>query len=323
MKISFITTVYNEEKTIERFLDSLMVQSKKPDEVIIVDGGSKDDTLSKISNFKFLISNKKVKILTKRGNRSIGRNEAIRKATGDIILCSDAGNILDKNWVKNITDPFFKDPSTSLRMTSGVDVVAGYYQGLAKNIFQKCVTPYALVMPDKVNPDTFLPATRSIAFTKAIWKKVGGFNEKLSHNEDYAFAKKLKKIVANIVFKKNAIVYWLPRNTFKEAFIMFFRFAYGDAEAKIFRPKVALVFFRYLVALFIVFSLLSQAFLLLGFCLLLLIVYSMWSILKNYRYVNDWRAIFYLPALQVTADAAVISGTLLGIISLWGTQNRR
>ena len=97
-------------------------------------------------------------------------------------------------------------------------------------------------MPDKVNPDNFLPATRSIAFTKSIWKKVGGFDEKYSHNEDYVFANKLKESNAKIVFAKDAVVHWLPRNSFKQAFVMFFRFALGDAESNLWRSKVLLLY---------------------------------------------------------------------------------
>jgi glycosyltransferase involved in cell wall biosynthesis len=50
MKISFITTVFNEEKTIDRFFESLLGQTKAPDEIVIVDGGSTDDTLKVIHN---------------------------------------------------------------------------------------------------------------------------------------------------------------------------------------------------------------------------------------------------------------------------------
>ena len=55
MKISFVTTVFNEEKTINKLLDSIKKQTVYPDEVIIVDGGSTDNTLSVISNFQFPI----------------------------------------------------------------------------------------------------------------------------------------------------------------------------------------------------------------------------------------------------------------------------
>lgn len=309
MKISFITTVFNEEKTIKQFLSSVFSQTKSPNEIIVVDGGSNDETISSIKlSIKGKHKDLKIKILTKKGNRSVGRNEAIRHATGDVIVCSDSGNILDKNWVKHITEPF---------KNRNVSVVAGYYEGIAENVFQKCVIPYTLVMPDKVDPHNFLPATRSVAFTKKIWEKVGGFNEKLSHNEDYAFAKKLRDEKARIVFRKDAIVYWLPRNTLKQTYIMFLRFAYGDAEARIWRPKVVFLFIRYfLFLLLLVLSIVLHAYMFLEFFIFLLILYIIWAIAKNYRYVNDVRAFFWLPVLQFTADFAVVEGTIGGIFSL-------
>ena len=108
MKISFITTIYNEEKTIKIFFDSLLSQSKLPNEILIVDGMSTDQTVAKIKSYESKIKKKKIKftLLIKKGNRSVGRNEAIKNATGEIIVCSDAGNILDKNWLKNISAPF-------------------------------------------------------------------------------------------------------------------------------------------------------------------------------------------------------------------------
>ncbi|MBC7334070.1 MAG: glycosyltransferase, partial [Actinobacteria bacterium] len=50
-KVSFITTVYNEEKSVIPFLESLFSQEVLPEEVVIVDGGSNDSTLRLILNF--------------------------------------------------------------------------------------------------------------------------------------------------------------------------------------------------------------------------------------------------------------------------------
>src|SRR5258708_13558260 len=203
MKTSWVVTVLNEEKNIVVLISSILHQSRKPDEVIIVDGGYKDKKVSIIkewiSKIKSEKSRKRFRLLIKKGNRSIARNEGIKRARGDIILLSDAGCFLDRNWTKNIIKPF-SNPK--------VDVVAGYYKGLARNIFEKCLIPYVLVMPDKVNPLTFLPSSRSMAFRKLIWKKVGGFPKDYSSNEHYFFSKKLKKNNARISFKRNSIVFW-------------------------------------------------------------------------------------------------------------------
>lgn len=307
VKYSFTTTILNEEATIDSFLDSILKQTVMPSEIIIVDGGSRDKTLEKIKMFELAVKEKiRFEILVKKGNRSIGRNEAVRHSRGDVILISDAGCILDKDWVKNIIKPF---------EDKNVDVVAGYYKGEFKNIFQKCLIPYILVMPDRVEDKSFLPASRTMAMRKKVWDRLGGFDVSYSNNEDYVFAKKLKKNNVNIEFKKDAIARWIPPNTLKSIFITFFRFALGDAEARILRPKVALIFIRYFIGLllFIIF-IFTDSIILLFTISFLLVTYLLWAISKNYKYVEDVRAFLYLPLLQIVSDIAVLSGTVFGLV---------
>ncbi len=299
MKTTIILTVFNEEKTIRDLIDSILAQTQLPDEIIIVDGGSGDGTVSSIKYKVSSIKRPEFKIFVKKGNRSIGRNEAIKRSSAEIIAITDAGCILDKNWFKNVTKPFENDST---------DVVAGYYKAKPKNIFQKCLVPYVFVMPDRVDPSNFLPATRSMAIRKSVWKKIGGFDEKLSNNEDYAFARKIKENGAKIVFQKSAIVFWIPRTNLKQAFVMFYRFAKGDIEAGIFRPKVALVFLRYFAALYLLFT---NNYLLLT---LFALGYLLWSILKNYKYVKKKEAFFLLPIIQLTADASVLCGSFVVLV---------
>lgn len=309
MKISFIATVYNEENSINEFIDSILKQTKRPDEIIIVDGGSTDNTLALLKNYKNIV------VLQKKGNRSIGRNYAIQHASGDIIACSDAGCILDTQWLVEITKPF---------TDSDIDVVAGYYEGIALNPFQEALIPYVLVMPDKINVNSFLPATRSVAFTKTIWKKVGGFNEKLSNNEDYVFARKLKQAQATIYFQKTAIAYWKPRENIQQAFKMFYRFAYGDAESGILRTKVLFIFARYIIGtILIIDSLRFESSLYRFFILFLIGLYLLWPIFKNGKYVKSISALLYLPVLQIVSDLAVLKGTIFGYSHyLWDIRNK-
>lgn len=298
MKTSLVVTVLNEEKTIKSLISSIFNQTLVPDEVIVVDGGSTDATAS-------VISNKHLKFFSKKGNRAVGRNYGIGKSSGDIILITDAGCVLDKNWVKNMIKPF-SDKSA--------DVVAGYYDSLAKNSFQKCIAAYVLVMPDRINPNTFLPASRSMGFRKKIWAELGGFPEKYSHNEDYVFAQMLKKHKKKIVFKKEAIAYWIPRDNLKDAFIMFYRFALGDAESGIIRPKVFLLFTRTLPVIYLLLFFLFFRSVIIGWWLVFLFfLYIIWSIAKNFRYIGSIQAFVLLPLIQLTADFAVFTATLAGL----------
>ena len=306
-KASLVCTVLNEEEYIEKLIDSVASQSMLPDEFIIVDGQSKDFTQklikSKISQYSKKLN---IKLLVKKGNRSIGRNEGIRIATNKIILITDSGCILEKNWVKNIIKPF---------ENKSVDIVAGYYRGKFQNIFQKSLIPYVLVMPDKINPKIFLPATRSMALRKKVWEKIKGFDEKLSHNEDFAFANKVKNADFNIKFEKKAIVYWLPRKNLFQAIRMFFRFSFGDIESGILRTSVVFLFLRYILGIYLLMLIpIIKSRVLNSFILISFLGYITWSIFKNYRYVKNFKAFFYLPLLQFTSDFAVLSGTTIGFI---------
>jgi len=201
-------------------------------------------------------------------------------------------------------------------------VVAGYYYGEANSSFEAAVIPYVLVMPDRVNSNDFLPATRSMLIKKSVWTEIGGFDESLAHNEDYVFAHKLKECVVKMSFAKKAFVAWMPRKNLGSFMKMIFRFAYGDLEANILRPKVVLVLVRYLVLVFYLLMLLAlfsfgsiYLFIFKTALFILAInifIYFSWSIQKNVKYVK--RGWWWLPILQLTADVAVITGTLSGMM---------
>ncbi|MBU2632200.1 glycosyltransferase [Patescibacteria group bacterium] len=308
MKISLIATTFNEEDSIEEFIKSVSLQTKIPDELIIVDGGSTDKTEDKIRKANPYYKQLKINLIIKKGNRSVGRNEAIKNAKGDIIVASDAGCTLDKNWIKKITSPF---------KNKKIDVVAGYYKPIASNVFEKCLATYTSVMIDKLDPKSFLPSSRSIAFKKNAWEYVGGYPENLDTCEDLVFAKKLKKFGLKFQFAKDAIVYWPQRKNLKEAFIQFFNYAKGDGKALYFRfPQTPFLFFRYFFFTYLIFlNFVIYSYSLKITTILIFIAYILWSIWKNYKYVKSFKAIYYLPVLQLVSDAAVMFGTTIGFYS--------
>ena len=102
-KISIITTVYNGEKTIEKTIKSIIEQSYKNFEYIIVDANSKDKTLEIINRYK----NSVTKIISEP-DKSIyeGMNKGINVATGSIIGILNSGDTFFKDSLKIINNYF-------------------------------------------------------------------------------------------------------------------------------------------------------------------------------------------------------------------------
>ncbi len=298
-KVSVIVTVFNEEDTLLPLIKALTNQTSSATEIIIVDGGSTDST------WKLLQKTKGVRYFQNPGNRSVGRNFGVSKSKYPLIAFTDAGCVPDLNWLEELLKPF---------ADSAVSVVSGYYRGESKNIFQKCLIPYVLVMPDVANKSEFYPSTRSMALRRVVWDKSGGFDPTLYHNEDYAYAHRLKSLGYSFTFAPLAVVSWIPRKTLIQAAWMFMRFAIGDIQAKIIRPQVKRLAMRYLVFVYL-FFLSFELTILKPFIILLAICYLLLSIRKNYRYVKDIRAIIWLPILQITADLSVLFGSAVGLFS--------
>ena len=300
--VALIITVLNEAQSIKSLLNALKNQTLSPKEVVIVDGGSTDGTWNILELWSAKI--KHLKIFQLPGaNRSKARNYGVSKTHSPLIAFTDAGCIPQNNWLEELTKPFVKPE---------VSVVSGYYSGLAENEFQRALIPYVLVMPEQNGQKEFFPSTRSMAMTRSVWDKSGGFDPRLSHNEDYAFAVWLKKIGLYFHFAPQAIVGWIPRKNLKSTAVMFFRFSFGDIQAGILRPKIKYIFIRYMIFIYIL-LLCFQAPLFLIILVPLMIGYILWSIAKNARYIKDIRALFWIPVIQITADLSVMSGTLFGI----------
>ena len=310
-QVAVVVTVFNEQASIGALVSSLLAQTLRPAEIIITDGGSTDDT-SKILQ-RLAAVHHQLKVFLVPGNRSVGRNYGVSKSSSPIIAFTDAGCQPTPSWLKELARPF-SQPSVS--------VVSGYYSGQATTVFELCLLPFCLVTPDKARATEFYPSTRSMAIRRRIFLQVGGFNKENSHSEDFELAHRLKADRYYFTFAPRALVLWQPRKKLSSAAWMFLRFAYGDMQAKILRPKVKLMAIRYLVFIYLIF--LSRYLpILYPVLLTAVIAYLSWAILKNYRYVKQPQAFFWLPVLQLTSDLAVLFGTLLGLLAIISSPTKK
>jgi glycosyltransferase involved in cell wall biosynthesis len=99
LKVSIVVPVYNCEKTIEQCLSSLINQTYRNKEIIIVDDGSVDNTSEILKKFAKLSDVKIIKFPTNRG-ASLARNEGIKHATGEIIFIAEADAYYAKDYIE-------------------------------------------------------------------------------------------------------------------------------------------------------------------------------------------------------------------------------
>lgn len=341
MNISICITVFNEGDNLEALLDSLLCQSKKPDEIIVVDGGSTDKTLSVINNFQLTIrqhhfvGNEFPNInfhLIKRhkATRSEGRNLAVKAAKNEIIAITDAGCIAHRDWLEKITQPFEQSHPRGVHSATsgesfGVDISAGFYKMAGKNSLQKAMGVFLGITPDKFT-DKFLPSTRSMAFTKTAWKKVGGFPESKENSaEDTDFNYKAIKTGLKYARVKNAIVEWGMPDSIFEFEKKIYDYAKWDAQYGIWwhptqrfashNIKVLLIFSRYIFGIVLLTLWLNgNSTSLLLLLITLFMLYLIYPIYKGYDVIKDWKGRLWLPVIQISSDFAVMIGFVSGII---------
>jgi glycosyltransferase involved in cell wall biosynthesis len=309
LEVSVVVTVLNESKSIIPLLSSLKKQTLKPQEIVVVDGGSSDDTRDKIIRFGYKHPKMNVHLIEEHGNISHGRNIGVENSRNNVIAMIDAGCTAKPNWIEKITEPFKENKHI---------VVAGFYEMMSTNVCQKAVAPFHGVTPREFDPRTFLPSARSIAFNKTVWKAVGGFDEHLVRaGEDTLFNYKVMNQKIPIVRRPDALVVWKVPATFMETVKKFYWYAKGDAQTGIWwhpaqklhthNLKIATIFIRYLVFLLLLIGSFFMPFLFVIF-IYVFVGYTSWSIWKLHKDVDDFFALLLVPVIQIASDISVMLG---------------
>ena len=97
MKISIITVTYNAASVLQRTLDSVKVQTCQQIEHLIIDGASKDDTISMVEAYKAQCPYEVVVLSEPDKGLYDAMNKGLRLATGDYLVFLNAGDTLHVN----------------------------------------------------------------------------------------------------------------------------------------------------------------------------------------------------------------------------------
>jgi len=221
--ISLYIAAYNAEKTIEKSIKSILQQTLKPKEIIVINDCSTDKTLSLLKNFN------QIKIINNKKNYGLAksRNIALKYSKYDLLASIDSDVICKKNWLEKLFNTMIKKK---------VDLIGG-------KLIEKYVKEpanhwrsYYLKQnwgDKQINNPQFVFGANFLLNKKKIKNLNIKYNETFRTNgEDVNFSKILKSKNCNLYYEPRAICYHYQFDDVISLSRRYWRYSYYGAGLK-------------------------------------------------------------------------------------------
>lgn len=305
--VSLVATCLDERDGIDAWWESVVSQTRAPDEIVVVDGGSSDGTVERLLELSRAAP---ARIFRAAGaNIATGRNIAIGEARGELIAVTDVGTVLDRDWLEQLLRPFSEQPPA--------DVSGGFFRPAGTQPFQRVLAAVITPALHEIHGEDFLPSSRSVALRKHWWKRVGGYPDWLPWCEDVVFDLDLRAAGARFAFCPTAVVSWHPPARPAAFLRQYHRYARGDGHAGLWplRHAIRFGFYGVLASLILRRSVPSRA---IAFSLLNAYLRRFVRRVHIVRPANSapGMAAAYLavPPIVVAGDAAKMAGYATGTV---------
>lgn len=218
--ISIIIPVLNAGSHINDCVSSLTNQSFPKDkyEIIIVDNGSKDDTIDRLVQY---IGHITILREPKKGSYA-ARNTGIKIAKGEIIAFTDSDCVADKNWLKELYEGF---------SSKDIGCVVGAINAYPGKSLVEIYSRNKNILSQKTVLDSrFLPygQTANTAFRREVFGQIGYFDERLASAGDADISWRMQlNTTYKLVYNPKAIIEHRHRSSFKGLFRQQFRYGFG------------------------------------------------------------------------------------------------
>lgn len=195
LTLSIIIPVYNEQSHLKTCLESIAWQTEKPEEVIVIDNNSIDETVKIAQTFDF------VKIIkeTKQGVL-FARNTGFDQATGQILGRIDADSILAENWCENVRKIF-----NNKSVGAATGPVMYYDMPFKKTGFKIDKSIRQII--EKINDDFPYLFGTNMAIRRSVWKKYRSeFCQTKNIHEDLDIGIHLSQAKVHIAYRPEMVV---------------------------------------------------------------------------------------------------------------------
>lgn len=195
-KVSIIIPAYNEGRRVLRAIESALGQNYPDFEVIVVDDGSSDDTFEVASSVK----DPRLRVYRKEhGGKAKALNFGLSKASGGVVVTTDADSYLEPTAVKELVRRLYSDDVLG---------VGGQVRVLGSSFLEKAQDAehlrIAMFRRAKELEDLSLAPGPISAFRRGALERIGGFVEDIV--EDYATTKAVKRF-GRVVYAPRARVW--------------------------------------------------------------------------------------------------------------------
>jgi len=181
MKLSIVIPLYNKEFSIARAIHSVLAQTHKEFELIVVNDGSTDNSLEearKINDHRIKIVNQKNKGV------SAARNRGVEKATSDFVCLLDADDEWKPGFLKAMASLISNEPEASMYTCRFLTVCEQGSAFLGRTIFDKNFSGEIENFFYAYTKSRSLINSSSVCLNKKYLKQMGGFPETVNVGED-------------------------------------------------------------------------------------------------------------------------------------------
>lgn len=197
--VSLVIPIFNESLTIPDLITTIKAQTFQPKEIILVDGGSTDNTVTLLRELTTGNTNFRI-IEAGRSMPGKGRNIGAGLATSEWIAFTDAGITLHPQWLNSLVEKATENP--------GAAIIYGNFSPQINNLFDKCAT---IAYVPALKPGAIrTKAIVSYLIKNEVWRMTGGFPDWRAA-EDLIFMEKAEELGYPAAFASEAMVYWQLR----------------------------------------------------------------------------------------------------------------
>lgn len=258
--VSVVVPCRNEEAHIGRLLRAIAGQALRPDDIVLVDGGSTDDTLGVISETSAQLAPIVVRTIVAPDDRlPTAINRAVREATGDVLIRLDGHSSPPPDYiaraVAHLADPKVGVVGGIWQIVPGDTTAMG--EGIARAVSHPLGAGDAAYRIRSARTVTDMDTVPFGCFTRATWQLVGGLNESLLGNEDYEFNYRVRR--AGLAVRLDPMMHstYVARGNLGALALQYFR--YGWCKMQMLRQHPASLRWRQTLPVLFVAGLLTLA----------------------------------------------------------------